>query len=274
MRTRFWFMVLALIIMPPALSRARVHLSEGGEVKIIYDVPNLVQKGPTCASTSLSMVLSYYGYEIADHNNVYRSSTFGHGAFSLGYMARKHGFRAKVKNHSDLDDIKNLIDHDIPVLASWYDPRDRQNPWYSSNRYESHWVVVVGYHADYTGRVTYIYFHDPNKDKPQRLHRDDFLELWRFSHPLARDKSFVLLAIVPPASPRYHYLFQRFRADFNLFDFLDFGCLYIMNRALYALEAVCSFNYLLEPAQSVVVCLMMASLLLFWLLNRSSFFKK
>ena len=138
----------------------------------ILDVPKIKQlRGEYCAVASLNMVLSYYGYEIAQKE----LANFFHdpecikdeGVFykDVAFAAGSLGFKAEEYYNFTLENIINCIDNGTPIIArgkSHTSPRCR------------HFRVIKGYETN----PSYVYVNDPYYTRRNRFSYDTFRSLW------------------------------------------------------------------------------------------------
>ena len=83
---------------------------------------------------------------------------------------RIFGLKGKIKNNSNLSDIKKHLDKNIPVIVDWYTRGRRDYP--DSSVCDGHYSIVVGLDKKF------IYLQDPEIGKLRKLNRDDFLRVW------------------------------------------------------------------------------------------------
>jgi len=115
--------------------------------------------GPACAR----MVLNYYGIkkseeELAQAIGATRED--GCNPWEIADGMEKIGLKSYYKKNSNLDEIKELLKKDIPVIIDW-------NP----SGY-GHYSVVVGIEKGS------IYLADPKKDDIVSMSEKDFIERW------------------------------------------------------------------------------------------------
>ena len=145
-----------------------------------------------CGPASLKMVLGFFGVKITEKKMVEISGcskTRGIRAEGLVRAARKLGFHAKIKDFSDLKDIKEWVNNKkIPVIVDWF-------------AFEGgHYSVVSGIDKEN------IYLEDPSLGHRRALKLTTFKRLWfDFPNDYLKSKSELIIRrmIVIEKSTRY-----------------------------------------------------------------------
>ncbi len=136
-----------------------------------------------CGSTSLAMVLNYYGIDVSrqDIDNSIRRVDNSIGATpedELQY-ARDHGLDAEEYNNGTWDEVKSMIDQGYPVMASVTGQNIPEIP--SGNLPDGrHQIVITGYETAADG-TQYVLFHDPNYGSAgaeKKISLADFEKAW------------------------------------------------------------------------------------------------
>ena len=162
----------------------------------MLDVPSFRQKPGYCGPASLKMVLGYLGVDITEKKLALITGckpSRGVGAESLVCAARKLGFHARVKDFSDLDDIREWVNRKkLPVIVDWF-------------AFEGgHYSVVSGIDREN------IYLEDPSLGHRRALKLSTFMRLW-FDFPnnylRSRDELIIRRMIIIDRRTRY----ERFR---------------------------------------------------------------
>ncbi|WP_419656687.1 putative fusion protein (N:peptidase-C:desuccinylase) [Desulfosarcina variabilis str. Montpellier] len=122
------------------------------------------QKPGYCGPASLKMVLGFLGLKISEKKLALISGctpSSGIGAEGLVCAAKKLGFRARVKDFSDLADIRKWVNRKkIPVIVDWF-------------AFEGgHYSVVSGIDREN------IYLEDPSLGHRRALKLSTFMRLW------------------------------------------------------------------------------------------------
>jgi len=145
------------------------------EVKLC--VPNLIQGHNECGPTSLAMIMKYYGIDPGNYHNMFSSDTVGHSPLALKEKAQTKNLTVRQANYGTLEDLAALVDMGIPplVLGIYGGGNNASLADYISNASRAHWMVVTGYKTDETGKITHIYFNNPNCSTPQCWTASDFL---------------------------------------------------------------------------------------------------
>jgi predicted double-glycine peptidase/predicted deacylase len=154
------------------------------------------QKPGYCGPASLKMVLGFLGVTITEKKLAEISGctpTCGVGAEGLVCAARKLGFRARIKDFSDLEDIHEWVNRKkIPVIVDWF-------------AFEGgHYSVVSGIDKEN------VYLEDPSLGYRRALKRSTFKRLWfDFPNDYLKSKNELIIRrmIIIDRSTRY----DRFR---------------------------------------------------------------
>jgi len=122
------------------------------------------QKPGFCGPASLKMVLGYLGFKISEKKLALISGcnpSCGTGAEGLVGAAHKLGFRAQVRDFSDLEDIRKWVNRKkIPVIVDWFAFGG------------GHYSVVSGIDKEN------IYLEDPSLGHRRALKLSTFMRLW------------------------------------------------------------------------------------------------
>ena len=136
-----------------------------------------------CGSTSLAMVLNYYGIDVSrqDIDNSIRRVDNSIGATpedELQY-ARDPGLDAEEYNNGTWDEVKSMIDQGYPVMASVTGQNIPETP--SGNLPDGrHQIVITDYETAADG-TQYVLFHDPNYGSAgaeKKISLSDFEKAW------------------------------------------------------------------------------------------------
>lgn len=125
---------------------------------VIPNIGNII-----CSPTSVSMVMEYYGQkidteEVADSVLDNGTEIYGNWSYNVAYAGSK-GFTAYVDRFSSVDDIKDKISDDIPVIAS-IRTKTQEELHGSPSAYPSgHLLVVRGFTVK--NGEEYIIVNDP-----------------------------------------------------------------------------------------------------------------
>ena len=101
------------------------------ELKIIP----VKQKKNYCGPASLAMVLSFYGINQNQEDLAKATGTDKTGICKeedILKVAKTFGFGGYIKNNSNLEEVKSLIENNIPVIVDWNSPEE--NGHYSGSR--------------------------------------------------------------------------------------------------------------------------------------------
>ena len=130
---------------------------------IILEVPRLEQprQADFCGLACLAMVLQYYGHPLAQEQlaryisspaDIHRNGT---DRWKLAFAASRAGFEAEVRSRLSFEDIAELLDEGIPLIA-------RTRTW-TLDKEDAHYRVIYGYMQR---RTAYLYIHDPGWGRP------------------------------------------------------------------------------------------------------------
>lgn len=126
-----------------------------------------------CGPASLKILLSYYKVdktegELAKLCNI--SKNLGTDDKSLKETAESLGFKVKIKNNSDFNDIKEWLEKGVPVIVDWF-TRGRAD-YSDSEVADGHYSVVMGLDDKN------IYLQDPEIGGTRTIDKDDFMRVW------------------------------------------------------------------------------------------------
>ena len=150
-----------------------------------------------CGTTSLAMVLSYYGIPTTEQDvdqQIRRTnSPIGGTPDDELQYARDQGLDAEGYNNGTWDQVKGFLNQNYPVMASVTGENTPEqkwdaatNQWVADGNLPSgrHQIVITGYEEGSDGKE-YVLFHDPNQgatasdpNMEQRISVDDFQKIW------------------------------------------------------------------------------------------------
>ena len=126
-----------------------------------------------CGPASLKIVLKYYDIEVAEKELAQLtgvSSDLGTDDKGLVRAAKHFGFKVKIKNNSNFEDIEKWLNKKVPVIVDWF-TRGRRD-YSDSDIADGHYSVVAGLDNKF------IYLQDPEIGKIRKLERNDFMTVW------------------------------------------------------------------------------------------------
>ncbi|MBI2567388.1 MAG: C39 family peptidase [Candidatus Schekmanbacteria bacterium] len=144
-------------------------------------VDGQTQEGSACGTTSLSMVLKYYGVdsEVSDVGRIDDAirTTSANGPLDsftapgdIAAYARDHGMQASVQTDASPEDIRAAIDQGTPpmILTDYSDPIDGSG---------LHYVVVNGYTEMPDGSYKYVVT-NPQTGEEEELTEEELMAKW------------------------------------------------------------------------------------------------
>ena len=136
------------------------------KIKPFRDTPNASMCGPA----SLKILLSYYGVNKTEKELAKMCGTkkdLGTSIQGIKKAAESLGFKVKIKNNSNFEDIKKWLDKKIPIIVDWF--TDGRTEVMVSG---GHYSVVCGLDNEN------IYLQDPELGKIRKMDKDDFMTVW------------------------------------------------------------------------------------------------
>ena len=85
------------------------------------------QKKGSCGAASLKMVFDYWGVSVSESEIAKIAGTSAENGTSIEGLtkaAEHFGFNATVKENASLDDLRNYIKQEIPVIVDWFSTDD------------------------------------------------------------------------------------------------------------------------------------------------------
>ncbi len=126
-----------------------------------------------CGPASLKIVLKYYGVDATEKELAKLAGwRKGVGADDKGIKkaAETFGFKVRIKNSSNYQDIKKWLNKDVPIIVDWFTRGKSDYP--DSAISDGHYSVVGGLDD------RYIYLQDPEIGKIRKMKREDFMSVW------------------------------------------------------------------------------------------------
>ncbi len=126
-----------------------------------------------CGPATLKILFSYYGINKTEEELAKMAGwdrDLGIDDKGIKATAEALGFKVKIKNYSNFQDIKKWLDKGIPVIVNWF-TRGR-NDYSDSETADGHYAVVMGLDNDF------IYLQDPEIGKMRKLKKYDFMRVW------------------------------------------------------------------------------------------------
>ena len=171
-----FFSSLAKIATPILTAQLPVAQIISQKVDKKLSVPNLIQGHNECGPTSLAMIEKYFGIDPGNYHDMFYSDTVGHGPNALKEKAAAKNLTVRQQNNGSLADLAALVDKGIPALVLGINGGGSNSTLsdYISNAPRGHWMAVTGYKKDDSGKITHIYFNNPNQSTTQCWTASDF----------------------------------------------------------------------------------------------------
>ncbi len=126
-----------------------------------------------CGSASLKIVLDYYGIEKSEKELAKMAGwnkDLGVDDQGIKRAAELLGFKVKIKNNSNYQDIQNWLNKGVPIIVDWFTRGRSDYP--DSDIADGHYSVVSGLDDKF------IYLQDPEIGKIRKIKRSDFIRVW------------------------------------------------------------------------------------------------
>jgi len=142
-----------------------------------------------CGPSTLKIIFDYYGLILPEKKLVKLCKTTrekGTTVQNIKAVAKNLGFKVKVQDNSNFEEIYKWLQKGVPVIVDWF-TRGR-NDYRDSDVAGGHYSVVMGLDKKY------IYISDPEIGRVRKMERKDFLSVW-FDFPEIypqRQKDFIL----------------------------------------------------------------------------------
>jgi len=142
-----------------------------------------------CGPSTLKIIFDYYGLILPEKKLVKLCKTTrekGTTVQNIKAVAKNLGFKVKVQDNSNFEEIYKWLQKGVPVIVDWF-TRGR-NDYRDSDVAGGHYSVVMGLDKKY------IYISDPEIGRVRKMERKDFLSVW-FDFPEIypqKQKDFIL----------------------------------------------------------------------------------
>ncbi len=126
-----------------------------------------------CGPSTLKIVFDYYGLNLPEKKLVKLCKTTrekGTTVQNIRAIAKNLGFKVKVQNNSNFEEIYKWLQKDVPVIVDWF-TRGR-NDYDDFDVAGGHYSVCIGLDDKY------IYVSDPEIGRVRKMERKDFLSVW------------------------------------------------------------------------------------------------
>jgi len=126
-----------------------------------------------CGPASLKIVLTYYGIDKEEKELAKLCGTkkdLGTDDQGIKRAAEGMGFKVKIKNNSNFEDIEKWLEKKVPVIVNWF-TRGRMD-CIDSDVADGHYSVVCGLDDKN------IYLQDPETGGMRKIDKEDFMTVW------------------------------------------------------------------------------------------------
>lgn len=126
-----------------------------------------------CGPATLKILFNYYGIDKTEKELAKMAGwdkDLGIDDKGIKKAANSLGFKVKIKNNGNFQDIQKWLNKNIPVIVDWF-TRGR-NDYPDSETADGHYSVVVGLDDKF------IYLQDPEIGKMRKIKRYDFMKVW------------------------------------------------------------------------------------------------
>ncbi|MBN1538744.1 MAG: N-formylglutamate amidohydrolase [Candidatus Thermoplasmatota archaeon] len=166
-----------------ALYQTLVKIQNQEQANKVLDLPITRQTYDfDCGAKSLQTLLAYYGIDIREDSLMKElsiSKIDGSSIDSIISLAESKGFTVEAREKMTIEDIKESIDEEHPVLVllqAWADRKLTSAQW-RRNLDDGHYVLVIGYGKDK------LVFEDPSTFHRTWLHNREFMDRWHDRDP-------------------------------------------------------------------------------------------
>jgi predicted double-glycine peptidase len=143
-----------------------IEVKEGGNARLIENIPFFPQEDYQCGPASLAGVLNYWGISVTPDDiakEIFSESARGTLNIDMILYAQSKGLNA-LQYKGNLEDLKKNIESDYPVIVLVD---------YGFSIYQvNHFMVVIGYNN--RGLIV-----NSGKDKEKIISEEDFLHIWK-----------------------------------------------------------------------------------------------
>lgn len=159
--------------------------------KKILEFPTVRQSTSySCGAAAVQSILMYYGINVKEKDLMKKLKTNsfdGTDVKNILEFFKQLNFKATLKSEMKIDDLKNFINKEIPIIVLIQAHADSPNE-YKENLDNGHYVVCIGYDE------INIYFEDPSSFQTTYLKYEEFETRWKDLS--AKNKMFIKSGIV------------------------------------------------------------------------------
>lgn len=152
----------------------------------LLDVPDIRQFNDySCGSASLLAILSFYDLYEKNEKQLSKelntNSEDGTSLAKIKEVAKKHGLSCRVKENTDISELKKSIDAGNPVILNFQAWSDEKNPKWEKDWKDGHYAILIGMDEET------LYMRDPSLyNKIGIVSIDEFMKRW---HDVGSDSS-------------------------------------------------------------------------------------
>ncbi|MFH1382103.1 MAG: cysteine peptidase family C39 domain-containing protein [Chloroflexota bacterium] len=143
--------------------------------------------GFDCGAKALQLVMAYYGLDIREDELIGElNCDVVHGVppQRMIAVAEAKGFRVVAKCDFSLEEVKQVVDKNQPVIVlvqAWAERYMTLDDW-KDDKDDGHYVIVIGHNG------SIIVFEDPSSFRRTWLTEEEFLARWHDTEPVTKEK--------------------------------------------------------------------------------------
>jgi predicted double-glycine peptidase len=153
----------------------------------MIDLPGGIQTFDfDCGAKALQLVMAYYGVEVREDRLIKALGADDKGTpvKNMIAVAEKNGFQVVAKSGFSLEEVKQYVDANHPVIVlvqAWADRYMAIEDWRKDDD-DGHYVVVIGYE----GYI--IIFEDPSALRRTWMTEEEFIARWHDVDPRTKER--------------------------------------------------------------------------------------
>jgi predicted double-glycine peptidase len=153
----------------------------------MIDLPGGIQTFDfDCGAKALQLVMAYYGVEVREDRLIKALGADDKGTpvKSMIAVAEKRGFQVVAKSGLSLEEVKQYVDANHPVIVlvqAWAERYMTLEDWRKDDE-DGHYVVVIGYEDGI------IIFEDPSALRRAWMTEEEFIARWHDVDPRTKER--------------------------------------------------------------------------------------